>query len=97
MIDRATVDKIMDAVRIEEVIGDFVSLRKRGANYLGLCPFHQDKNPSMSVSSTKGIFKCFGRNRHLDRNGETRLPVQGVERTFRRRYDREQRVCHGRK
>lgn len=49
----------MDAVRIEEVIGDFVSLRKRGANYLGLCPFHQDKNPSMSVSSTKGIFKCF--------------------------------------
>ena len=59
MIDRATIDKIMDAVRIEEVIGDFVSLRKRGANYLGLCPFHQDKNPSMSVSSTKGIFKCF--------------------------------------
>jgi DNA primase len=59
MIDRATVDKILDAVRIEEVIGDFVSLRKRGANYLGLCPFHQDKNPSMSVSATKGIFKCF--------------------------------------
>ncbi len=59
MIDRATVDRILDAVRIEEVIGDFVSLRKRGANYLGLCPFHQDKNPSMSVSSTKGIFKCF--------------------------------------
>ena len=59
MIDRATVDRILDATRIEEVIGDFVSLRKRGANYLGLCPFHQDKNPSMSVSSTKGIFKCF--------------------------------------
>ena len=59
MIDRATVEKILDAVRIEEVIGDFVSLRKRGANYLGLCPFHQDKNPSMSVSATKGIFKCF--------------------------------------
>ena len=59
MIDRATVERILDAVRIEEVIGDFVSLRKRGANYLGLCPFHQDKNPSMSVSSTKGIFKCF--------------------------------------
>ncbi len=59
MIDRATVEKILDAVRIEEVIGDFVSLRKRGANYLGLCHFHQDKNPSMSVSSTKGIFKCF--------------------------------------
>ena len=59
MIDRATVDRILDATRIEEVIGDFVSLRKRGANYLGLCPFHQDKNPSMSVSATKGIFKCF--------------------------------------
>ena len=59
MIDRATVEKILDAVRIEEVIGDFVTLRKRGANYLGLCPFHQDKNPSMSVSATKGIFKCF--------------------------------------
>lgn len=59
MIDQATKEKILDAVRIEEVIGDFVSLRRRGANYLGLCPFHQDKNPSMSVSSTKGIFKCF--------------------------------------
>ena len=59
MIDRATVDRILDAVKIEEVIGDFVSLRRRGTNYLGLCPFHQDKNPSMSVSATKGIFKCF--------------------------------------
>lgn len=59
MIDRATVDRILDAVRIEEVIGDFVSLRRRGTNYLGLCPFHKDKNPSMSVSATKGIFKCF--------------------------------------
>lgn len=59
MIDRATVDKILDAVRIEEVIGDFVSLRKRGANYWGLCPFHSDKSPSMSVSPVKGIFKCF--------------------------------------
>lgn len=59
MIDRATVDRILDATRIEEVIGDFVSLKRRGANYLGLCPFHQDKNPSLSVSSTKQIFKCF--------------------------------------
>ncbi|MDD2596033.1 MAG: DNA primase [Bacteroidales bacterium] len=59
MIDRATVDRILDAVRIEDVIGDFVSLKRRGANYLGLCPFHQDKNPSMSVSPTRGIFKCF--------------------------------------
>ena len=59
MIDRATVDRILEATRIEEVIGDFVSLKRRGANYLGLCPFHQDKNPSLSVSSTKQIFKCF--------------------------------------
>ena len=59
MIDRATVDRILDATRIEEVIGDFVSLKRRGANYIGLCPFHQDKNPSLSVSSTKQIFKCF--------------------------------------
>lgn len=59
MIDKQTVDRILDAVRIEEVIGDFVSLKRRGANYLGLCPFHEDKNPSMSVSPSKGIFKCF--------------------------------------
>lgn len=59
MIDQATKDRILDAVRIEEVIGDFVSLRKKGANYWGICPFHQDKNPSMSVSTTRGIFKCF--------------------------------------
>ena len=60
MIDRATVDKILDAVRIEEVIGDFVSLRKRGANYLGLCPFHHEKTGSFTVSPSKGIYKCFG-------------------------------------
>ena len=59
MIDRATVDRILDATQIVDVIGEFVSLRRRGANYLGLCPFHQDKNPSMSVSPSKGIFKCF--------------------------------------
>ena len=59
MIDKATVDRILDAVRIEEVIGDFVSLKRHGSSYVGLCPFHQDKNPSMSVSTTKGIFKCF--------------------------------------
>lgn len=59
MIDQATKERILDAVRIEEVVGDFVSLRKKGANYWGICPFHQDKNPSMSVSPTRGIFKCF--------------------------------------
>jgi len=59
MIDQATRDRILDTARIEEVIGDFVSLRKKGANYWGICPFHQDKNPSMSVSPVRGIFKCF--------------------------------------
>jgi len=59
MIDQETKQKILDTARIEEVIGDFVSLRKKGANYWGVCPFHQDKNPSMSVSPVRGIFKCF--------------------------------------
>ena len=49
----------MDAARIEEVIGEFVSLKRSGANYVGLCPFHQDSHPSLSVSATKQIFKCF--------------------------------------
>ena len=55
MIDQATIDRIMDAARIEEVIGEFVTLRKRGLNYIGLCPFHDEKTPSFSVSPTKGI------------------------------------------
>ncbi len=59
MIDNATRDRILEAVKIEEVVGEFVTLRKRGANYLGLCPFHPDKNPSMSVSPARGLFKCF--------------------------------------
>lgn len=59
MIDQATIDRIMDAARIEEVIGEFVTLRKRGLNYIGLCPFHDEKTPSFSVSPTKGICKCF--------------------------------------
>jgi len=50
----------MDIARIEEVIGEFVTLKKRGANYIGLCPFHDEKTPSFSVSASKGIFKCFG-------------------------------------
>ncbi|MGE0635886.1 MAG: DNA primase [Bacteroidia bacterium] len=60
MIDRQTIDKIFEAARIEEVVGDFVSLKKRGANLLGLCPFHNEKTPSFNVSPARGIYKCFG-------------------------------------
>jgi len=59
MIDQSTIDRIIDAAHIEEVVGDFVTLRKRGVNYIGLCPFHDDKTPSFSVSPTRGICKCF--------------------------------------
>lgn len=60
MISKATIEKILDAVRIEDVVGDFVNLRKRGVNLLGLCPFHQEKTPSFNVTPAKNIFKCFG-------------------------------------
>ena len=60
MIDKDTVDRILDAARIEEVIGDFVALKRRGANYIACCPFHNEKTPSFSVSPVKGIYKCFG-------------------------------------
>ena len=60
MIDRATVDRILDATDIVDVISDFVTLRRRGANYIACCPFHNEKTPSFSVSPSKGIFKCFG-------------------------------------
>ena len=59
MIDRATVDKIIDAARIVDVVGEFVTLRKSGVNYKGLCPFHDDKNPSFMVSPAKNICHCF--------------------------------------
>ena len=60
MIPQNTVMSILDAVRIEEVVSDFVSLKRRGANLLGVCPFHKEKTPSFMVSPAKGIFKCFG-------------------------------------
>ena len=60
MIPPDTIDQIFSALRIEEVVGDFVSLRKRGVNLIGLCPFHTEKTPSFTVSATKGIYKCFG-------------------------------------
>ncbi len=59
MIDRATIDRIQDAAQIVDVVSDFVTLKKRGVNYLGLCPFHDDRTPSFSVSPTKNICKCF--------------------------------------
>ena len=60
MIPYETVDKIIDTARIEEVVGDFVTLKRRGANYTACCPFHNEKTPSFSVSPSKGIYKCFG-------------------------------------
>jgi len=60
MIPKETVDLILDTARIDEVVGEFVSLKKRGANMLGLCPFHNEKTPSFNVSPSRGIYKCFG-------------------------------------
>jgi DNA primase len=60
MIDQLTVEKIIDTAQIVDVIQDFVNLKRRGANYMGLCPFHNEKTPSFTVSPAKGIFKCFG-------------------------------------
>ncbi len=60
MIDHHTVERILDSADITEVVQEFVTLRKRGVNYLGLCPFHNEKTPSFTVSPSKGIFKCFG-------------------------------------
>ena len=60
MIDQPTIDRITDAAQIQDVVGDYVTLRKRGVNLLGLCPFHNEKTPSFTVSPAKGIFKCFG-------------------------------------
>lgn len=59
MISKQTIDEILLASKIEDVVGDFVALKKRGQNWVGLCPFHDDKNPSMYVSPRLGIFKCF--------------------------------------
>lgn len=60
MIPAHTIASVLEAARIEEVVSDFVNLKRRGSNLLGLCPFHQEKTPSFSVSPSKGIFKCFG-------------------------------------
>lgn len=60
MIKPETIQKIFESAHVEEVVGDFVSLKKRGVNYIGLCPFHNEKTPSFVVSPAKGIYKCFG-------------------------------------
>ena len=60
MIDRQTVEKIKDAANIVEVVSEFVTLRKSGANYKGLCPFHNEKTPSFMVSPARGTCHCFG-------------------------------------
>lgn len=60
MITPDTISNILSATRIEDVVAEFVSLKRRGTNYIGLCPFHNEKTPSFTVSPAKGIFKCFG-------------------------------------
>ena len=59
MIDQATIDRILDAAQIVDVVSEFVTLRRREVNYIGLCPFHNEKTPSFSVSPSKGLCKCF--------------------------------------
>ncbi len=60
MIDPSTIERIIDTAEITDVVQDFITLKKRGVNYIGLCPFHNEKTPSFTVSPSKGIFKCFG-------------------------------------
>ena len=59
MIDQPTIDRILDAAQIVDIVSDFVTLRKRGVNYVGLCPFHDDKTPSFYVSPSKGCANAF--------------------------------------
>src|ERR1700682_6633498 len=60
MISQQTIQQILSRIDIIEIVGGFVKLKKRGANYLGLCPFHNEKTPSFTVSPSKEIYKCFG-------------------------------------
>ncbi len=60
MIDQGTLQQILDAAEIADVVGDFVTLKRRGTSLIGLCPFHNEKTPSFNVSQAKGIYKCFG-------------------------------------
>src|SRR5690606_25018140 len=60
MISQGSIEQVFTAADIIDVVGDFVTLKKRGANYIGLCPFHNEKTPSFNVNPARGIFKCFG-------------------------------------
>lgn len=60
MIPRETIDRIYEAAKIEDIVSDYVKLSRRGANLIGLCPFHNEKTGSFTVSPSKGIYKCFG-------------------------------------
>ena len=60
MIPQETVNLILDTARIEDVVSDFVALKRRGANFVACCPFHNEKTPSFHVTPSKGIYKCFG-------------------------------------
>ncbi|MBK7149322.1 MAG: DNA primase [Bacteroidetes bacterium] len=60
MISKFTIQKIMDEARVEDIVGEFVNLKKRGSNLLGLCPFHNEKTPSFNVNPARNIYKCFG-------------------------------------
>src|ERR1043165_2439923 len=60
MISKFTIQKITDEARVGDVVGEFVTLKKRGANLLGLCPFHNEKTPSFNVNPSRNIYKCFG-------------------------------------
>ena len=64
MIDQATIDKIFDAAHIEEVVGDYVTLKKRGATFMACCPFHNEKTPSFKIDENKNIYHCFGCGEH---------------------------------
>ena len=85
MIDQVTVDRILQTAQIEDVVGEFVSLRKRWVNMIGLCPFHVEKTPSSTVSPPKNICKCFviGKGLHLSLLPAILEPVNVQVRTFR--------------
>ena len=75
MIPQETIDKIFETARVEEVVGDFVDLKKAGVNYKGRCPFHDEKTPSFVVSPTKGIYKCFG----CGKGGNSIMFIQDIQ------------------